>query len=100
MEAGRMTMRVFQSWWGMTGLPWRGSEWTLAEKLERIVSAGFDGVDVPWTTYVPEGAEVIERAPATGLHWSVVVFPQSVEEFKGHAEHFAGSAVRQLNLQP
>ncbi|TQS45430.1 sugar phosphate isomerase/epimerase family protein [Cryptosporangium phraense] len=41
------TLSVFQSLWAMEDLPWRApARWTLAERVERIASAGFAGLAV------------------------------------------------------
>jgi sugar phosphate isomerase/epimerase len=96
-----MSFRVFQSLWGMEGLPHSGgSEWSLDEKLARIVEAGFDGVEVAWAPFVPDGPEAIRRATDLGLGLTVVCFPSTIDDFKAVADHFAGSAVRHINIQP
>jgi hypothetical protein len=96
-----MSLEVFQSLWGMERLPYGGgSEWPLEEKLARIVEAGFDGVEVGWAPFVPNGPEAIRRATDLGVDWTVVCFPSTVDDFKATADHFAGSAVRHINIQP
>lgn len=40
-----MKFRVYQSYWGMTALPYGGEEWSMEEKLAKIAEAGFDGVE-------------------------------------------------------
>ena len=96
-----MNLRVFQSLWAMERLPCNGeTEWSLEEKIAKIVGAGFDGVEVAWTPTLPLGPEAMERATEAGLDWSVVCFPQTVEDFKPIADRFAGTGVRHINIQP
>ena len=41
-----MKLQVYQSYWGMAGLPFNGDEeWSMEEKLEKIAEGGFDGVE-------------------------------------------------------
>ena len=41
-----MKLQVYQSYWGMAGLPFNSEiEWTMEEKLSSIAEAGFDGVE-------------------------------------------------------
>ncbi|MCB1122317.1 MAG: sugar phosphate isomerase/epimerase, partial [Verrucomicrobiae bacterium] len=40
-----MNFQVYQSYWGMTALPYGGEEWSREEKVARIAEAGFDGVE-------------------------------------------------------
>jgi sugar phosphate isomerase/epimerase len=40
-----MKLQVYQSYWGMVGLPFGGEEWSMEEKLSQIAEAGFDGVE-------------------------------------------------------
>jgi hypothetical protein len=95
------SLRVFQSLWAMECLPYGGgTEWSLQEKIAKIVDAGFDGLEVAWTPTLPLGPEALERAADAGLDWSVVVFPTTVDDLKPIAERFAGSDVRHINIQP
>lgn len=96
-----MNLRVFQSLWAMESLPHGGlSEWSLEQKIAKIVEAGFDGLEVAWTSTLPIGPEALARAADSGLDWSVVVFPTAVDDLKPIAERFAGSEVRHINIQP
>jgi hypothetical protein len=41
-------LRIQQTWWGMTRLPFNStpeSEWSTAEKIAKIQSAGFEGLE-------------------------------------------------------
>ncbi len=96
-----MSLHVFQSFGAMRGLPFNGqADWSLEEKLDRIVDAGFDGIEVAWTPTLPLGKEAIELAGERGLDWSIVCFPTSVDDFKQIADVFAGTAARHINVQP
>jgi hypothetical protein len=97
----RMKLRVFQALAAMNGLPYKGeTDWSLEEKFERMVDAGFDGIEIPWTPTQPLGPNAIEQANELGLDWSIACFPTSVDHFKEIAALFAGSRVRHINLQP
>ena len=40
-----MKFQVYQSYWGMSSLPFGGEEWSMAAKLAKITEAGIDGVE-------------------------------------------------------
>ena len=40
-----MKFQVYQSYWGMSSLPFGGEEWSMEEKLAKIAEADFDGVE-------------------------------------------------------
>ena len=40
-----MKLQIYQSYWGMVGLPYGGEEWSMEEKVAKIAEAGFDGVE-------------------------------------------------------
>jgi hypothetical protein len=92
--------KVFQSLWGMENLPYGGEpEWSLTEKLDRIVDAGFDGVEIAWSPVFPIGREALELISDYELEWSLVCFPTSVDDFKAVADGFADSDLRFVNVQ-
>ena len=93
-------LKVFQSLWGMEGLPYGGEEWSLREKLDKIVEAGFDGVEIAWSTVFPIGKEALELLSEYDLEWTLVCFPKSQDYLKEVAERFAGADMRLLNIQP
>jgi sugar phosphate isomerase/epimerase len=68
-----VTFKVFQSLWGMEGLPFGGEpEWSLREKLDRIGDAGFDGVEIAWSPVFPIGQEALEIVSEYPLEFSIV----------------------------
>jgi hypothetical protein len=70
-----VTFRVFQSLWAMSNLPCNSAvEWTLPEKLDKLVEGGFEGIEIAWTPLLPH-EEAAEAARARGLDWGVIVFP-------------------------
>jgi len=95
-----VTFKVFQSLWGMEGLPFGGTEWSLRDKLARVTDTGFDGLEIAWTPTLPAAREALDLIPETELEWSIVCFPASVDDFKGIAETCAGTDVRHVNVQP
>ncbi|MEV6334681.1 hypothetical protein AB0M12_08180 [Nocardia vinacea] len=47
VAGGPVRLEMFNSLWAMEDLPWKATPaWTLAEQLDRLVAAGFDGVAV------------------------------------------------------
>jgi sugar phosphate isomerase/epimerase len=97
-----MRLRVFQSLWGMSGLPFnQPSEWSTAEKIEKLIDAGFDGIDIGWTPTLP-AEEALRLAHTAGLDFGISCFPRSVEEFGTAVSHFGTLQPRPqyLNLQP
>ncbi|WP_370552509.1 sugar phosphate isomerase/epimerase family protein [Conexibacter sp. CPCC 206217] len=98
-----MQLHVYQSIWGMNGLPWRARlPWTLEQQFERIAEAGFDGVSVSFTD-----AELARRvcalAVAHGLRIQASYFPTTVEGFATVFETIADVGrehVDHVNLQP
>jgi hypothetical protein len=97
-----MALRVFESLWGLSGLPYRRSvEWSLSEKIANVVNAGFDGLDIPWTPNM-RPAEAAARAQAVGLDFGVVCFPSSIVEFERLADVLRAFDPQPVyvNLQP
>jgi hypothetical protein len=98
-----MQLQLYQSIWGMEGLP-RGaaSPWTMAEALDRIADAGFDGIslafdDLEFATGVARAA--IER----GLRIEAACFPTTVDELKPVLDTLAAVGlehVAHLDIQP
>ncbi|MET0686981.1 MAG: sugar phosphate isomerase/epimerase, partial [Solirubrobacteraceae bacterium] len=74
-------------------------EWSLREKLDRIADAGFDGLEVAWTSELPDARAALELLPEYDLEWSIVCFPSTVDEFRTIAERFSGTDVRHVNVQ-
>lgn len=97
-----MRFRVFQSLWAMSELPFGGdSDWSVHEKVARIVDAGFDGIDIPWTPILP-AAEAVERAQAVGLDFGLICFPSSIDGLKKvvHTFRTFDPAPVYVNIQP
>lgn len=97
-----MELQVFQSLWGMSGLPFGGGhEWSLTGKISAIVGGGFDGIDIAWTPGLP-AAEAIEQARAAELDFGLTCFPTSGSGLAELVETFASldPGPVYLNLQP
>ena len=62
-----MKFQVYQSFWGMTSLPYGSDEeWSIEEKLEKIAAAGFDGVE--WLMeYEDQRREMVPICDRLGL---------------------------------
>ena len=70
-----------QSMWAMEQLPWKGPEWSLEEKVSKIVEAGYDGAAVEFDD--PEVAlRTTQLLREHGLKWSVECYPRTVEDLK------------------
>jgi hypothetical protein len=97
-----MTLLIMQSMWAMEKLPWKGQEWSLEEKVNRIADAGFDGAAVEFDD-PPTAKRTTELLRERGLRWSVECYPKTVEELKPVLEdaHRLGiEGVTHINLQP
>lgn len=97
-----MTFLVMQSMWAMEKLPWKGPEWSVEEKVERIANAGFDGAAVEFDDY-PLAERTTKLLRERGLKWSVECYPKSVEELKPVLEdayRLGIDHVTHINLQP
>jgi hypothetical protein len=93
---------LFQSMWAMEGLPWRKSEWTLEEKVDRIAEAGFDGAAVEFDDF-EQAKEITALLRDRGLRWSVECYPTTIEELHDPIEiahEFGIEHATHVNLQP
>jgi sugar phosphate isomerase/epimerase len=97
-----MKLLVFQSMWAMEELPWRGTNWSLEEQVERIAAAGFDGAAVEFEDY--EAAKEITRLlRERDLLWSIECAPRDFDELRTaivRAEEFGLDRATHINLQP
>lgn len=90
-----MELRVFQSFWAMGGLPYGGrSEWSVAEKIDKVAEGGFDGIEIAWIPTAPAG-EAVERAQAADVPFGLICMPASVTEFRATME-----TIRRLDPRP
>jgi hypothetical protein len=93
---------VYQSLWAMGGLPFDGAaEWSLPEKIERVIADGFDGIDIAWTPTLPS-AEAVAHARSAGLPYGVTCFPTDVPAFASLLETFKAldAPPSYVNIQP
>jgi hypothetical protein len=97
-----MELRVFQSMWGMEQLGEGGTEWTLEEKCDRILEAGFEGAEVEFDD--PDSArETTGLLAERGLDWTAECFPATVEELVPTIElirELGEERCSHINLQP
>ena len=76
-----MKLQVYQSYWGMAGLPFNGeNEWSMEEKLSSIAEAGFDGVEFLMEEKEHRAA-MLPLCEKYGLKRSNIVFPLKSEDF-------------------
>jgi hypothetical protein len=86
----------------MGGLPFGdGPEWSLPEKMDKLIEAGFAGIDVAWTPVLPS-ADAVERAQALGLDYGLTCFPSSIQAFEELVGVFGSldPGPVYLNIQP
>jgi hypothetical protein len=90
---------IYQSLWAMERRRPDGLEWSLDEKLEKIVGADFDGV----------GVRFIDRAHVQkvtgflrhyGKSWQAQCYPRSVEDFVSVLDLVDEFGADHINLQP
>jgi sugar phosphate isomerase/epimerase len=97
-----VSLRVFQSLWAMSDLPYGGeTEWTVPEKVAKLIESGFDGIDIAWTPTLPS-KEAVACAQAAGLDYGLICFPTTVEGFPALLETLGAldPAPVYLNIQP
>jgi hypothetical protein len=75
-----MPLQVFQSLWGMIGLPRNAPAWSPTEQLDAIVDAGFDGASISFDNPTA-AADIARQAADRGLRIEVVCYPVTPGEF-------------------
>ena len=94
-----MKFQVYQSYWGMSSLPFGGKEWSREEKLAKIAEAGFDGVE--WLMEEQAHREaMVPLCDKYNLQRSNIVFPWTPEEFKEDIQAAKDGGASHINLQP
>jgi hypothetical protein len=84
--------------WAMEQRRPDGFEWSLEEKLDRIVGAGFDGAGVRFTDR-EYARTVTQRLRGAGLSWQAQCYPRTVDELAPVLEHVAEFGADHVNLQ-
>ena len=94
-----MKFQVYQSYWGLTNLPYQGDEWSREEKVAQVAEAGFDGIE-----FLMEEAEhrdaMVALTDKYGLKRGNLVFPWTAEEFKDDIKAAQAGGATHINLQP
>ena len=94
-----MNLQVFQSYWGMTDLPYLADEWSREEKVAHIAEAGFDGIE-----FLMEETEhreaMVAHCEKYNLKRGNIVFPWSPEDFKDDVKAALEGGAGHINLQP
>ena len=94
-----MKFQVYQSYWGMSSLPFGGEEWSMEEKLAKIAEANFDGVE--WLMEEQAHREaMVPLCDKYNLKRSNIVFPWTPEEFKDDIQAAKDGGASHINLQP
>lgn len=91
-------LRVYQSMWAMELRRPDGFEWTLDQKLQMIINAGFDGAGVRFTDRAYAG-EVTRRLRDAGLSWQAQCYPGTVDDLAPVLGHVAAFGADHVNLQ-
>ena len=91
-------LRVYQSMWAMERRRPDGAEWSLQEKLDMVIGAGFDGMGLRFgdPAFV---APVVQRLRAAGLNWQAQCYPRTVDELKPALDLVGEFGCDHLNLQ-
>lgn len=92
------SLRVYQSLWAMEQRRPDGFEWTLAQKLQMIRDAGFDGAGVRFVDRAFAG-EVTGQLREWGLTWQAQCYPRTVGELAPVLENVLEFGADHLNLQ-
>jgi hypothetical protein len=95
-------LRVFQALWAMQRLPRGQREWSVPEKVARIVEAGFDGMEIAWSPSHPV-EEALVAVRVVGLRYGVTVFPTGTDgQMEGLIERFLAmdDPPAYVNIQP
>lgn len=91
-------LQVYQSMWAMELRRPDGFEWTLDQKLQMIIDAGFDGAGVRFTDR-DYAQTVTRRLRDAGLAWQAQCYPRTVDELAPVLEHVAAFGADHVNLQ-
>ena len=89
-------IEVFQSLWAMTRKPANGVEIPLAEQMQKIAAAGFDGVDIVYGDYGEQ-----QLSPLLAQHQlacTITAFPESIEGLLPALEMASSLNARHLNI--
>lgn len=91
-------LQVYQSMWAMELRRPDGFEWTLDQKLQMIIDAGFDGAGVRFTDR-DHAQTVTRRLRDAGLAWQAQCYPRTVDDLAPVLEHVAAFGADHVNLQ-
>ncbi len=95
-----MKFQVYQSFWGMVGLPYNGErEWSVEEKVAQIAEAGFDGVEFLMEDKAHRD-EMVSLCDQHHLKRSNIVFPHTPAEFVDDLKAAKDGGASHINLQP
>jgi hypothetical protein len=90
------TLEVFQSLWAMTQRPRQGVEMPLAQMMEKIAAADFDGVDIVYGDY--SQADLQPLLAEWGLACTVTAFPDGIDALQPALELALALEARHLNI--
>jgi len=89
-------IEVFQSLWAMMQRPENGIEMSLAEQMQKIAAAGFDGIDIVYGDYAED--ELGSLLDKHELACTVTGFPKSVEDLQPALSQAVNLGARHLNI--
>ncbi|MGD2141391.1 MAG: sugar phosphate isomerase/epimerase, partial [Burkholderiales bacterium] len=90
---------VYQSLWAMERRRPDGLEWSLAEKLEMIRDAGFDGCGVRFFD-LDYAKKVTDFLGSSGMTWQAQCYPKTVADLEPILDHVKQLGADHINLQP
>jgi Xylose isomerase-like TIM barrel len=97
-------LQVFQSLWGMIGLPRETPRpWSPSEQLDQIVDAGFDGVSIAFhdPRHPEEAAQSVRQAAERGLRVEAGCFSADQADVDALLEVLSTlPAITQIKMQP
>lgn len=101
-KAPKRELLIFQSLWGMEQLPGERGDWSLEEKIDAALSAGFDGIalEIPSYDTAKAASEVLRDR---GAKWTMECYPQTVDDLAEIIEaifEFGAEHCDHINLQP
>ncbi len=91
-------LRVYQSMWAMEQRRPDGFEWSLDQKLDMIVQAGFDGAGVRFSDR-DHVRHVTRRLRDAGLTWQAQCYPRTVDDLEPVLELVGEFGADHVNLQ-
>ena len=95
-NSAMQVLEIFQSLWALEQRRPDSFEWSLAEKMQKIADADFDGVDIVYGDFSCE--EIQPYLEDHGLACTITAFPESIEDLKPAIDMAKTLDARHLNI--